>query len=293
MQDEIVEASEKWLQLKPDTLVSKKVAEDERLWSVTTILGILSKPGVEYWQREEVAKAFIGIAPSLTQRIGEDGIDQVIKWGIDAPYRKKQGERTAADLGTAFHAIAEEVAITGKFPTYDEELAPFVKQFSSWLDRAQPTFLASEMPVYSPSYGYAGTSDGILELEGTKFIFDFKTSRKSLDRQHKPTTPYPEAGVQLAAYRYAEYAVPISPRRWEQFRRRYYLFGEPEREHAVPVPEVEAGLVIHVTPEHCDAYLMRCDEEIHQSFLYMLEVARHQFEISKTIVGAKLLIGGK
>jgi hypothetical protein len=273
------------LQVFPEVQVDKPAPEDKRLWSVTTILKTLSNGGIEYWQREEVAKYFVSIARSLPQRIQEDGAAEVIKAGINAPFRRPRGERSAAQLGTDFHAIAEHVAIYGTWPEYDEELRPFVEQYDRWLQRAQPEFLAAEMPVYDTNRGYAGTLDGMAIIGGTKFIIDYKTSKKSFDKQGHPTHPYPEAGAQLSAYRYAEWAVPVAPRRYEQFRRRYYLFGEPEKDHAFAVPEVDAGLVIHITPEHCHPHIMRCDEEIYECFLYIMEAARWQQDVSKTVVG--------
>ena len=273
------------LQIFPEVQVDKPAPEDKRLWSVTTILKALSNGGLEYWQREEVAKYFVSIAKSLPQRIQEDGEAEVIKAGVNAPYRKPKGERSSAQLGTDFHAIAEHVAVYGTWPEYDEELRPLVEQYDRWLQRAQPEFLAAEMPVYDTRYSYAGTLDGMAVIGGAKFIIDYKTSKKSFDKQGRPTHPYPEAGAQLAAYRYAEWAVPLPPRRFEQFRRRYYLFGEPEKDHALPVPPVEMGLVIHVTPEHCNAHIMRCDREIHECFLYIMEAARWQQDVSKTVVG--------
>ena len=121
-----------------------------------------------------------------------------------------------------------------------------------------------------------------------RFIADYKTSKKSTDAKGKATGPYPEVALQLAAYRYAEMAAVWRPRRMEQFRRRYYLLGEAEKAMAVPVPEVDAGLVIHITPEHCDAYPVDCDQSVHRAFLFVLEAARWQFQTSKTVIGLPL-----
>ena len=57
---------------------------------------------------------------------------------------------------------------------------------------------------------------------------------------------------------------------------------------AVPVPEVDIGLVIHITPEHCEAWPMECGAEIHKAFLYVLEAARWMFQTSKTVMGLPL-----
>ena len=57
---------------------------------------------------------------------------------------------------------------------------------------------------------------------------------------------------------------------------------------AVPVPEVDTGLVIHITPDHCDAYPVECGPDIFESFLFIQEAARWQFQTSKTVIGRPL-----
>lgn len=277
------------LGLFPDVQVPKPEQDDIKLWSVTTVLKVLASPAIDYWARETVAKALVGIRKSLVQRVDEDGEDEVVRWGINATYRRPKGERSAAELGTAFHDVAEEIAITGRHGPVDDELAPLVAQFEDWLARAQPTFTAAEMPVYDLTYGVAGTMDGGMILQGEHVCHDYKSSKRSFDRQGKPTHPYPEAALQLSKYRYSEWAVPVSPRRWEQQKRRYYLFGDPERDAAVPMPKYDGAIVIHCAPEHCDAYVVRADEEIHNYFLYCLEASRFVNDISKTVIGNKLI----
>ena len=51
------------------------------------------------------------------------------------------------------------------------------------------------------------------------------------------------------------------------------------------MPEVDGGIVVHVTPDHCDAYIVKCDETIFERFLFIVEAARWQHEISKTVIG--------
>jgi hypothetical protein len=144
--------------------------------------------------------------------------------------------------------------------------------------------------VYSPTYGYAGQSDAFLTIDGVRFIADYKSTRKPRDGRGQPKTPYPEqVGIQLAAYRNAEYAAVWRPRRFEQWRRRYYLLGPTERELAVPVPQVDTGLVIQITPEACEAYPIRCDEEVHEAFLFTLEAFRWVSETSKKVMGKPLV----
>ena len=266
----------------------KPADDDERHWSVTTILGCLKAEGLLYWTAEEAAKAAVNSAASLQSRIEEEGREAVIKWLRDARFRRAKGERTAAELGTEVHAACEAYALTGQRPDVDAEVQPFLDQFDRWAQEFQPVYQAAEVTVYSPSYGYAGTCDAFLTVGGVRCIVDYKSSRKSFDNRGNPTTPYPEVALQLAAYRHAELAAVWRPRRMEQYRRRYYLLGQAEREMAVPVPEVDTGLVIHITPDHCDAYPVECGPDIFEAFLFVQEAARWSFQTSKTVIGRPL-----
>lgn len=270
-------------------LVKTPTDGDLQLWSVTTIIGTLDKPGLIYWSAEETAKAAVHAADSLQIRIDEDGEEAVIDWLSAARFRRPKGERTAAELGTAVHAAAEEYALTGIRPDVDDEVEPFLRQFEAWLDEFQPSYQATEVVVYHPTYGYAGQADAFFSIDGTRFLVDYKTSKKTYDKRGNLRKPYPEqVGLQLAAYRYAEMAAVWRPRRFERFRRRYYLLSEAEQEMAVPVPEVDAGLVIQISPESCHAYPINIDEPIFDAFLHVQEAARWTQQTSKKVMGQAL-----
>lgn len=295
---------------QPDdgVLVDKAAPEDLRLWSVTTIIGVLDKPALIYWAAEETAKAAVAIAGSLPSRIAEEGEDNVIDHLKGARFRRPKDMLSATDLGSIAHRLFELWAITGIRPTPDEvrqvidQWAPpkfnghagegavlerMLDQFDrGWLDRFSPVYEATEVTVFHPDYGYAGTSDGFASIAaGRLSIFDYKTSRKSVDNRGKPTGPYSEAALQVAAYRHAPLAAVWRPRRFEQMRRRYYLLGPDERALAVPTPEVTDGLIIHVTPDHCTVHPARCDEDVFTAFLYVLEASRWANDLAPTVIG--------
>ena len=96
-------------------------------------------------------------------------------------------------------------------------------------------------------------------------------------------------GLQLAAYRWAKYAAVWRPRRLEHFRRRYYLLGPDEQAMAQPVPEVDTGLVIHITPEACEAFPIVCDEDVFESYLAVQDAARWVYRTSKHAMGEPLV----
>lgn len=286
--------------------------EDLRLWSVTTIIGCLDKPALLYWAAEQTALAAIAAAESLPQRLREEDQESVVKWLRDARFRRPKGRLSNAQLGTCAHTACEEYALTGvrpdagrladiirqeggpRFNGIDTEtavLSRMLDQFDRWLQRFQPEYQATEVVVYHPTMGYAGTADAYLTVGGVPLIVDYKSSRDGYDSKGQAKGPYPEAALQLAAYRHAEFAAVWRPRRTEQFRRRYYLLSEAEREMAVPVPEVDGGAVIHITPDHCELFPVRCDEAVHRAFLHVQEASRWVNGLSKQVVGTPLVEG--
>jgi len=289
--------------------VDKADTEDLTLWSVTTILNALDKPALLYWAAEQTADAAIDNLATWTAMLEERGREETIKWLRDARFRRPKHLLSNAELGTATHTVCEHYALTGEKPgrDYVTELVAHVgtpqtdidnevntiglmlNQFDTWLQRFQPAYQATEVTVYSPEFGYAGTADCFVTIGGVRFIGDYKTSREPFDSKGNLKTPYPEqVGLQLAAYRHADYAAVWRPRRFEKFRRRYYCLNPSEIELAVPVPEVDTGLVIQITPASCEAYPIRCDEEVHNAFLFCEEMFRWANETSKTVMGEPL-----
>lgn len=289
--------------------VTKPGDDDLTLWSVTTIIGALDKPALLYWAAEQTANAAIDNTATWQAMIEDRGRQETVKWLRDARFRIPKTALASTTLGTVVHTVCETFALTGTKPDkdfvaelvhqhgspqtdIDTEVAVIgrmLNQFDDWLHRFTPSYEATEVTVYNEQYGYAGTADAFLTIDGVTFLADYKTSREPVDAQGKPRTPYPEqVGLQLAAYRYAESAAVWRPRRIEKFRRRYYLLSPDERLLAVPVPEVDTGLVIQITPESCDAYPIRCDEPVFHAFLYCQEAFRWLNETSKTVLGEPL-----
>jgi hypothetical protein len=301
--------------------VAEPNKDDLQLWSVTTVLGALHKEGLMYWACEQAANCAIDSEATWKAMLADDGREAAMKYIRDArlPSRMPKLQLSDAKMGTVVHALFEEYARTGNKPdrtaaealvvnaggpqldvaTETNLVGVMLNQFDGWLQRFTPQYIATEMTVYNPDYGYAGTLDAILAIQGIKFITDYKTTRKPRDAQGKPKTPWPDVGLQLAAYRYCEFAAAWRARRYEKQFRRYYLLGEDERNIAVRIPAVETGLCIHVTPEACEAYPVRCDslvdgdgyplpESVFHQFLDVQQAFRWLQETSRTVIKAPL-----
>lgn len=268
--------------------LTKESPDDLRMWSVTTLIGALDKPALVPWAALKTAEAAVDQNDSLQWRLEHEGRDSAIDWLKGARFRTGRGLRSAKDLGTAVHRALEVKILTGRFRDEDKndpELKPFLRQIAMFLRDFRPAFIASEVTVYSEQYRYAGTADGFVELDGIRFIFDLKTSREPYDARGNLKGPYPEAALQLAAYRYAELAAVWRARQSEVQKRRYYLLNETERAMAVPVPEVDHGVILFVTPEHYALHPVRCDEAIFDHFLATVDAARFVFDVGQSVIG--------
>lgn len=290
--------------------VSKAEDDDLTLWSVTTIIGVLDKPALLYWAAQQSAQAAVDDI-EVWQALAGRSREEAVKWLRDARFRPPRDRLSAAQLGTIAHKMCETYALTAVRPDKDmvsdlvvrdlphgdidaevDTLGRMLNQFDDWLGRFHPSYQATEVCVYEPTFGYAGQADTFLTIDGVRFIGDYKSSRDTFDTRGNLKKPYPEqVGLQLAAYRYAKYAAVWRPRRTEKFKRRFYLLSPAERELAVPVPEVDAGLVIKLTPESCESYPIDCGPNVHTAFLYALEAFRWVQETSKTVMGQPLSPG--
>lgn len=275
-----------------EPMVVQPDEHDLRMWSVTTLIGCLDKPALVPWSAIKTAEAAVDDLVRWQSRLEHEGRQSAIDYLKGARFRGKRGERSATDLGKAVHEACEHAAINGRFrpeDTGDQELVPFLRQFRQFLTDFQPEYIAAEVTVFHPKFGYAGTADGFFIIDGIRYIFDIKTSRESNDSRGNPKGPYPEVALQLAAYRYAELAAVWRARAHEQYKRRYYLLSDTERAMAVPVPEVDHGLVVYLTPERYALHPVRCDEQIFDSFLAVIDAARFVLDTGKSVVGNPLI----
>lgn len=301
------------IKTKPTPLETVDVAEananDQRYFSVTTILKAIPSPALEYWSIKMAAESAVD-SPDLIQLMLKDqGRNEAVKWICGARYRRPKITLGADQLGTCVHKVCEKYALDGERPDGDwieqlvmshaaptvdaeKELAvvhTMVDQFDGWCQRFSPTPIAAEMSVYSDTYRYAGTLDSIMSIDGVTFLVDFKTRREPLDNKGNEQRPYPDTALQLAAYRHAEVAPIVRARRTEEFRRRYYLLSPDERETCAKVPEVDRAMCLIITPSSCEAWPMRCDEEVFKYFLYCRENFRWLEQVSKRVVAPHAL----
>lgn len=243
----------------------------DRLRSVTTILsGGVPKPGLVHWAGNTCTDSAIDNLPALVAASRyPERLAEMRTW-IRKAHTRKKDER--AEVGSAVHAIIEARLLDTPLPASVKvgeaewamdgpELAPFIEHFHRFETQWQPRWLASEMVVANPDDGYAGTLDYIiagdgligdnlrgrgyhLGSDGLAIMGDTKTGG---DWDHTTAAGhvhgvYPEAGLQMSAYRRASVC-------WLRDGSR------------VPMPPTaEVGVVLHLRPEGYRLYPVRCGD---------------------------------
>jgi len=115
---------------------------------------------------------------------------------------------------------ASETAYKG-FQVSDDTI-PYLEAYRGFLARySASSIVSSEHAVWSLQ-GYAGTYDLLMMIEDELWLLDIKTSGKG---------PYPEWGLQLAGYRWADYIV---------------LENDPV---LYPMPQIQRAGVLHLRPD--------------------------------------------
>jgi len=157
--------------------------------SVTTILGVAAKPGLQNWLQQQAILA----ALTLPRKEGESESDYLDRVVNDS---KAQG-REAADRGTMIHGVLESF--------FDGILLESVPDYCRNAENALKASFGNRLwiPEKSGSHelGFAGKVD--LHAKGDKVkgipgvVVDFKTKESPLEK----VVPYDDHILQIAAYR--------------------------------------------------------------------------------------------
>lgn len=241
-----------------------QVGESKRLYSVTTLISRgLPKPALVNWAKKYTAEQawdnfdVLALLHQKGQR--DEAIDLLKRY----PDRKRD---MAAAVGSAVHAAVErlgEVADLSDMTDYlaglDDEVRPYIHQFLNFVEDVDPAFLVQEATCWHAGHGYAGTLDAIVDIDGKKGVFDIKTGGT-----------WPEAGLQIAAYRFSEYVM---------------VDDEP-----VPTESfgIGTGWILDLKPDGWRLIEVNCDESVYRMFLHVREVGgRWAYGMDKTVFGAE------
>lgn len=213
------------------------VIDGQRVPSVTTVLESLAKPGLQFWAAREVATYAVDNLDRWADMPREDAVD----WLKGTPQRVST---RAAGKGTDIHRHAEAL-IHGHADDVPLHLRPYVEACARWLDRWEVSPALVETAVYHRTLGYAGEADlfGLSNRHDEPILVDYKTGKGV----------WPEAALQIAAYRYAEFRIDDG--------------GVPRL-----LPEVGGCYVVHLQPGSWEAVPVDAGEFTFQVFTHLLAV---------------------
>lgn len=291
----------------------------ERFWSVTTLLdGGVVKYGLPPWYAKTVAEL---VAADILARGPHARAHAAIRrWAktarIEVERRQSIGELTsiklhkltdrelalrflkgepvrlrdtAGETGLEVHDEAEELVLrlareTGdawaaetKMPDWPDHLLGYMTSFVAFLRDWGPRYLATEATIFNRTQAYGGTLDAIIEVAipstvATPVWFPRPVGRplvavidyKSGNRIH------PEVAMQLAAYSRGEF------------------IGSPDRVTELPLPRIDAGLVLHITPTGYALRPARIDDDVFEAFKFARENYRWGKETARTVLAPAL-----
>lgn len=161
----------------------KYIKDGSEYARITSVLGTIPKPALDYWKSEKVALgAILGVRNGLSA-------DDALKFALKAP---EETSKDARDQGTTLHELIKTYNLGGSIALKDITDPTIKKKFCVWMDfRLHNEFkpLMAERTIFSDRYKIAGTLDHYGFLNGVEGIDDFKTGGV-----------YDSHFVQLAAY---------------------------------------------------------------------------------------------
>lgn len=241
---------------------------DEKFLSVTNILSkSLAKEALVPWACKltaiEARKTLDyalkhGQEPPLpVESVTKTGKEKLVKdWETDWKREHKRVKDSSSVRGNIIHDWAEQWVL-GHEPDppelYVAECLGIMRAFEKY--GIEP--IAAEATVYNRAHRYAGTGDLFAKVGhwgGAVAMLDYKTGNNV----------WPETAYQLAAYRFGEF------------------LGLPDGTEA-PVPETEAGGVLHVSAEGTLLVPYRCGPREFEVFTHMVAVAFEVVEEMKNV----------
>ena len=167
--------------------------EGRKLPSVTTILGLIGKPGLDHWKLKTERESVIEAAQDLVEHL-ELRQDPAISAGFAEVLREQVGREpaykrvmnAAGDIGTAVHALIEwslrrELGdtVAARPVSVDERGLWAYMAYEEWRRAVDLRPIEVERMLWSETHGYAGTMDllGEVTLQGERIVavIDWKT----------------------------------------------------------------------------------------------------------------------
>jgi hypothetical protein len=230
----------------------------ETFTSVTTVInGGVPKPQLKAWGERLVAETAWRRRAIWGDMTEHDAVD----WLKRAPFREMDRARVR---GSHIHDWAERWAL-GQAPRLEdvpEGHRGHLRSFLQFVEDWHPQWEMSEASVYSRRWGYAGTLDALMRVDGLDglALVDYKTGKSGV---------FPEVALQLAAYRYAEFVG---------------LHDGTE----LPIPAVDWCAVLWLGPTRYELVPVDASDVALRYFLYAKYVRHFCVEAGRTFLGVPL-----
>lgn len=162
---------------------------------VTTILGSVLAKDFVGWALDSMAAVLLEFLPKKIT-----AADIELAKGASAAKRD-----SGANTGSEAHALVEHYLKAKAANNVDflpqedgsQEAENAYQAFVKWFEEVKPEVINVEEVIYSEEFGYAGTYDCMLRIDGKVYLCDLKTTNTS---RKAPKGVYAEYFVQLGAY---------------------------------------------------------------------------------------------
>lgn len=247
---------------KRDRAGRYRLPSGESLMSVTTILSNgIPKPALVNWAAREVAASAMDSLPRLVKASRDPAKKaEVTRWLQNTANQKRD---TAATLGSEVHHHIEAKILDQPAPAPSEDCLPFLAQLEAFEQDFAPKWEASEVVVANRSDGWAGTLDWMAYIPaiGPLLVMGDTKTGKGV---------YPEAGLQMAAYRRAE-----------------VLFLKDGTE--LGMPDTHQAVVLHLRPDGYRLIPVESGPDAYEVFLHARDIAQWVKGGNKNAVGEPLM----
>lgn len=179
---------------------------------VTSVIDNLPKPFLKAWGQKLVAQEAVAKYDQLGKLAAADD-EAAVNWLKAAPNRFTAH---AARVGKISHGYMEEQALGNSVDTSKEhdDVKAIVDHHKHFLDTMQPEPILLEEGIWSEKHDYAGTFDAVMRFNNPDLVIRDSFGQEMplvgiawLDNKTTRSGVHPEVGLQLAAYRYAEYVL--------------------------------------------------------------------------------------
>ncbi len=229
-------------------------------WSVTSILGsAVPKFGLLPWAAKSAAECAVADHDMISGWIANNQSSMAVEHIKNAHVREKEYK---ASIGKAAHKYIRAIVLGKEMPPPPSDVVPFLRQFDRFVLDLKPDFQLAEANVFNYSLIYAGTLDTICEIPSLgRVLIDYKTGKGV----------YPDAALQLAAYKNAEFVGMEDG-------------SEPE------LGEIDGTYVLHIRPDSYKLIPMDTGEDTFKHFRYFTAVMFGWIqEHSKTVMGDPII----